>query len=117
MSFLNNRLPETSEAFQRMRESIFKNGALDIKTKELIAISSSVLMRCETCTEIHSQRALLNGSNEDEIAETIAVAMFIAAGSQIGWTNIYEKIFENQDFKKENACCEKDDSCCCGEDK
>ncbi len=117
MSFLNEKLPETAEAFTKMRESIFKHGALDIKTKELIAVASSVLMRCEYCTETHSQRALSNGSNEDEIAEAIAVAMFIAGGSQIGWTNVYDKIFGNQDDKSNNACCEKDNSCCCGEEK
>ncbi len=116
MSFLDKKLPETADAFSKMRDSIFKDSALDRKTKELIAVASSVLMRCEYCTEAHSKRALLNGSSEDEIAEAIAVAMFIACGSQIGWTNVYDKIFGHQDDKNNNACCENDDSCCCGEE-
>lgn len=42
---------------------------------------------------------LLLGVAKEEIAEAIVVAMFVAAGSQIGWTNvhgenIYDKIFE-----------------------
>ncbi|HII00252.1 TPA: carboxymuconolactone decarboxylase family protein [Methanosarcinaceae archaeon] len=99
MSFLNEMLPETEKAFGQMRNSIFKDGFLDLKTKELIAVSSSVLMRCQFCVDVHSQRAVAAGATKGEIAEAISVAMFVAAGSQIGWTNIYgenvyDKIFE-----------------------
>jgi len=112
MSFLNEILPETSQAFGQMQNSIFKDGFLDLKTKELIAVASSVFMRCQFCFEVHSHRALVAGATKEDIAEAVSVAMFIAAGSQIRWTkiygeNIYEKIFE-KDKKEEEDC-----SCCC----
>ncbi len=58
-------------------------------------------MRCQFCVHVHSQRATDNGANKKEIAEAIAVAMFIAAGSQLGWTNdlgksAYDIIFEDK---------------------
>lgn len=56
MSFLEKNIPETAEAFNEMRDSILKDGALDSRTKELIAVASSVLMRCEHCTELHSKK-------------------------------------------------------------
>lgn len=93
MNPLIEKLPETIDAFGQMRASLFKNSALDVKTKELIAVSSSVLMRCEKCMEIHSQRAKDNGATDDEIAEAIGIAMFIAGGSQLHWTEKYDKIF------------------------
>jgi AhpD family alkylhydroperoxidase len=111
MPFLNDMLPETAEAFGQMRDSIFKDSFLDVKTKELIAIASSVLMRCQFCVDAHSRRAFAAGAAKEEIAEAIAVAMFIAAGSQIGWTNIYseniyDKIFEKEkDEGKGCSCC------------
>jgi AhpD family alkylhydroperoxidase len=113
VSFLNEMLPETAEAFGQMRNSIFKDSFLDIKTKELIAVASSVLMRCQFCVDVHSRRAVAAGAAKEEIAEAIAVAMFVAAGAQIGWTNIYgeniyDKIFEKD--KEEEDCC-----CCCEE--
>lgn len=115
MSFLNDMLPETAEAFGQMRNSIFKDGFLDVKTKELIAIASAVLMRCQFCVDAHSQRAVDAGAAKEEIAETIAVAMFVAAGSQIGWANVYgESIYDNI-FKKDKD--EEDSCCCCGERK
>ena len=110
MSFINEMLPETAEAFGQLRNSIFKDSFLDIKTKELIAIASSVLMRCQYCVDVHSQRAVAAGATKEEIAEAISVAMFVAAGSQIGWTNIYgenvyDKIFEKDKDEEECCCC------------
>lgn len=113
MSFLNEMLPETAEAFGQMRNSIFKDGYLDLKTKELIAIASSVLMRCQFCVDAHSQRAIAAGATKEEIAEAISVVMFIAAGSQIGWTNIYAESIYDKIFEKDK---DKEDCCCCCKD-
>jgi AhpD family alkylhydroperoxidase len=113
MSFLNEMLPETAEAFGQMRNSIFKDGYLDLKTKEIIAVVSSVLMRCQFCVDAHSQRAFAAGATKEEIAEAISVAMFIAAGSQIGWTNIYAESIYDKIFEKDK---EKEDCCCCCKD-
>jgi len=97
MQELADKLPETIDAFSQLRSSIFKDSALNVKTKELIAIASAVLMRCEKCVEIHSQRALDNGATKDEIAEAISVSMFIAGGSQLHWTDVYDRILEDSE--------------------
>jgi AhpD family alkylhydroperoxidase len=115
MSFLIEILPDTAEAFGKLRDSIFEGGDLDCKTKDLIAIACSVLMRCQFCVDAHSKRALTQGASKKEIAEAIAVAMFIAGGSQLGWTNVYSEnvyglIFEEK--KSEEPGNEK--GCCCG---
>jgi AhpD family alkylhydroperoxidase len=113
MSFLDEILPETAEAFGQMRNSIFKDGFLDVKTKELIAIASSVLMRCQFCVDVHSRRAVAAGAAKEEIAEAIATATFVAAGSQIGWTNVYSESIYDKIFERDED--EEDSSCCCGE--
>lgn len=114
MPFMEEMLPETAEAFAKMRDTIFfQDGELDRKTKELIGVACSVLMRCQHCTNVHSQRAIDNGANKKEIAEAISVAMFIAAGSQLGWTNnlgksVYDLIFEDKKPVEGEGCsCEK----------
>ena len=117
MSFLNDILPETAEAYGQMRNSIFKDSFLDVKTKELIAIASSVLMRCQFCVDAHSQRAVTAGATKEEIAEAISVAMFVAAGSQIGWTNVYGENIYDKIFKKDAKDDTKEDDCgCCCKD-
>lgn len=113
MTFLDELLPETAQAYGKMRNSIFKDGFLEIKTKELIAIASSVLMRCQFCVDVHSQRAIAAGAAKEEIAEAIAIAMFVAAGSQIGWTNVYGENIYDKIFEKEKT--EEESCCCCGD--
>ncbi|MCQ6963512.1 carboxymuconolactone decarboxylase family protein [Methanolobus chelungpuianus] len=100
MQFLIDRLPDTAASFVQMRGTIFKDGALDARTKELIAVAASVLLKCERCTEIHSQRAMAGGATKDELAEAIAVAMFISAGSTLHWTDIYNDIFAEDESKE-----------------
>ena len=92
MSWFNEKTPEVAKAFSEMRNAVYKEGALDGRTKELISIAASVLMRCERCTEIHAERARKHGTTDDQIAEAVACAMFVAAGSQLSWSDVYEKI-------------------------
>ncbi len=92
MSWFNEKTPEVAKAFADMRNAVYKEGALDGRTKELISIAASVLMRCERCTEIHAERARKHGATDEQIAEAVACAMFVAAGSQLSWSDVYEKI-------------------------
>ncbi len=112
---MNELMPETAEAYGMMRDTIFLGGELDRKTKELIAVACSVLMRCQYCVNVHSQRAIDHGANKKELAEAISVAMFIAAGSQLGWTNdigksAYDLIFEDKKSEEPG----KEEGCGCG---
>ncbi|MFA4935416.1 MAG: carboxymuconolactone decarboxylase family protein [Candidatus Methanoperedens sp.] len=92
MSWFNEKTPEVAKAFSEMRIAVYKEGALDLRTKELISIAASALMRCEKCTEIHAERAKKQGATDEMIAEAIACAMFVAAGSQLSWSDVYDKI-------------------------
>ena len=120
MPFMDEILPETAEAFGKLRSSIFEGGELDRKTKELIAVASSVLMRCQYCVDVHSQRAVANGASKKEVAEAIAVAMFIAGGSQLNWANNYGENVYDIIFKEKNPLesgkekSDEEKGCCCG---
>ena len=96
MSWFNEKTPEVAKAFGEMRNAVYKEGALDGRTKELISIAASVLMRCERCTEIHAERARKHGATDEQIAEAVACAMFVAAGSQLSWSDVYEKILSKK---------------------
>ena len=93
MSWFNEKTPEVAKAFAEMRNAVYKEGALDQRTKELISIAASVLMRCERCTLIHTERARKHGATDEQIAEAVACAMFVAAGSQLSWSDVYDKMF------------------------
>ncbi len=56
-------------------------------------------MRCERCTEIHAERAKKHGATDEMIAEAVACAMFVAAGSQLSWSDVYDKIMEKNEIQ------------------
>jgi AhpD family alkylhydroperoxidase len=96
MSWFNENSPEVAKAFSELRNFVYKEGALDQRTKELISVAASALMRCERCTEIHAERAKKHGATNEQIAEAVACAMFVAAGSQLSWSEVYGRIMEEK---------------------
>ena len=58
-----------------------KGAALDRKTKELIAIGAALALNCQGCLDGHIKKALKDGATREEISETIAVTLGVAAAS------------------------------------
>lgn len=77
MSMIEPRLRNLYLQFYK--ESYFTPSALDIKTKELIAIGCSLVAKCEGCLEGHIKKALELGATKHEISDAIVVAIGIAA--------------------------------------
>lgn len=55
--------------------------ALDIKTRELIAIAVAVTTRCDGCIASHAEAAVKAGATESEIAGALATAIAMNAGA------------------------------------
>jgi len=81
MSMIEPRLRSIYLAFYK--ESYFAPGALDLKTKELIAIGCSLVAKCEGCLEGHIKKALEVGATKQEISDAIVVAVGIAAAGVV----------------------------------
>jgi AhpD family alkylhydroperoxidase len=76
-------LPEEIDIlYQRFADAVYKPNVLDGKTKELIALSNSVMADCVPCIEYHYKKAVECGASREEIAEALAIAMTISAGSK-----------------------------------
>ncbi len=65
-------------AFVAYMKAVSAPGALDTRTKKLIALALSVAGRCEPCVEINARGAREAGASEDQLGE--AVALGIAFG-------------------------------------
>jgi len=79
MSMIEPRLRNLYLAFYK--ESYFTPSALDLKTKELIAIGCSLIAKCEGCLDGHIKKALEHGATKQEISDAIAVAIGINAAA------------------------------------
>jgi AhpD family alkylhydroperoxidase len=75
-------LKEMDELWEDFSTKAYRPNILDGKIKELIAVSNSITADCLPCLEYHYKRAVKAGASKEEIAEAIAIAMSISAGSK-----------------------------------
>jgi AhpD family alkylhydroperoxidase len=67
-------------AFTELETQAFREGSLDRKTKELIAVAISVIVKCEPCMEHHVREALERGATEQQVLESLEVAIEMGGG-------------------------------------
>jgi len=72
--------PEIHEAFTHFSSRVFAEGALPVKTKQLIAVAAAHVTQCPYCIRGHTKAALRSGASAKEIMEAIWVAAEIRAG-------------------------------------
>jgi AhpD family alkylhydroperoxidase len=72
--------PDQVEAFRNFSKEVFKKGALDEKTKQLIAVASAHITQCPYCIKGHTKQAKKKGATNEEIMEAIWVAAEMRAG-------------------------------------
>ena len=75
--------PEVTKAFSAMAKAATEAGALDTKTKELIALAISVAIRCDGCVAFHSEAAVRQGATREELMETMGMALYMGAGPSL----------------------------------
>ena len=75
-----NALPEHMRAFGSLAQATFKDGALDAKTKELIALGIAIARSCDGCMAWHNAALHRLGVSRAEIAEAAGVAIEMGAG-------------------------------------
>ena len=72
--------PESMRAFQGLVTTVAKDGAISLRTKELMALAIAIAIRCEGCMLHHVNAALKHGASRQEVVETITVAIEMGGG-------------------------------------
>lgn len=73
--------PKNIEAWRNFSKTVFEEGALSEKTKQLIAVAVAHVTQCPYCIRSHSRIALRRGATKEEIMEAIWVAAEMRAGA------------------------------------
>lgn len=73
--------PDNIEAWRHFSSTVFKQGALDEKTKQLIAVAVAHVTQCPYCIKSHTAQALRKGASKEQIMEAIWVAAEMRAGA------------------------------------
>ena len=55
----------------------FNEGALDGKTKELLGLVASLVLRCDDCVKYHLQACYKAGVTKTEMSETLSIATLV----------------------------------------
>jgi AhpD family alkylhydroperoxidase len=80
---LRTGTPDVMKAFSAMAQAALAPKALDTKTKELIALAIGVAVRCDDCIAFHTKAAVAAGATDDEIWETLGMAIYMGAGPSV----------------------------------
>lgn len=63
--------------FFALDNKAYINGALPSKTKELMGLSASMVLRCNDCIFYHIDRSIQEGATREELLETFNVALIV----------------------------------------
>ena len=73
--------PDTAAAFATFSKLVFADGALPVRTKQLIAVAVAHVTQCPYCIRGHTKGAIRAGASEAEVMEAIWVAAEMRAGA------------------------------------
>lgn len=80
---MRKEMPEVMTAFGNLSQAATKDGALDKKTKELIAMALAVANRCEGCIGFHAQALVKYQASREEFMETLGMAVYMGGGPSL----------------------------------
>ena len=80
---LQKEAPDTLRAFGEMGAAAQRTGALDEKTKELIALGIAISTRCESCIGFHVKSLVRLGTTRQELCEALEMIAYMGGGPSI----------------------------------
>lgn len=80
---LNDLAPDQTKAFNEFNDSVFKDGTLSTKEKEIIAVAVAHDTQCPYCIEMHTKNAKKAGATLEELVEAVYVTSSIEAGAVV----------------------------------
>src|SRR5690606_13789066 len=86
--------PKQIEAWRTFSRTVFKEGVLDEKTKQLIAVAVAHVTQCPYCIKSHVPQAMRKGASKEEIMEAIWVAAEMRSGAAYAHATIAVEAME-----------------------
>ncbi|MDC1197824.1 carboxymuconolactone decarboxylase family protein [Algibacter sp.] len=76
----NNILADNNKVIKRifnLDTNAFSEGALDVKTKELLGLVASTVLRCDDCVKYHLESSYKVGLKKEEVVEALSIATLV----------------------------------------
>jgi len=75
-----NILADNNKVIKRifnLDTNAFQAGALDVKTKELLGLVASTVLRCDDCVKYHLETCHKEGLKKEEVVEALSIATLV----------------------------------------
>jgi AhpD family alkylhydroperoxidase len=82
---LQKETPDMFVGFNAMSVAAKKSGALDEKTKELIALGIAISTRCDSCIGFHIKSLVRLKTTREELCEALAMIGYMGGGPSIAF--------------------------------
>jgi AhpD family alkylhydroperoxidase len=83
MKTLRADITDTIQGFSAMAQAATKDGVLDKKTKEFIALAIGVSTRCDGCIGFHTKALVELGTTKQEFEEVLGMAVYMGGGPSL----------------------------------
>jgi len=83
--------------FFNLDTNTYAEGALPVKTKEMLGLVSSMVLRCDDCIKYHLQKCHENGLTKEELFEIFAIANIVGGSIVIPHTRRALEFWEELD--------------------
>ena len=80
---LRQDIPDTMKAFSALAQVASRDGALDKKTKELIALAIGVATHCDGWIGFHTEALVRLGATRQEVVEALGMTVYMGGGPSL----------------------------------
>lgn len=80
---MRKEIPDVMSGFSQLAQAASKDGVLDKKTKELIAIALAVSNHCPGCIGFHTQTLVKLNTSREELLEALSMAIYMGGGPSL----------------------------------
>lgn len=104
---LRKDIPDTMKGFSSMASAARKDGVIDKKTKEFIALAIGISSHCDGCIGFHAQALVKLGVTRQEFEEVLGMVIYMGGGPSLMYAAdallAFEQFTEIQKAAKEEA--------------
>lgn len=83
LSKMRKEIPDVMNGFNTLAGAATKDGALNKKTKELIALALGIASHCDGCIGFHTHSLIKLGVTREEFLETLGMAIYMGGGPSL----------------------------------
>ena len=76
-------IPDVIKGFGALAHAAARDGALDKKTKELLALALGVAAHCDACIGYHVEALVKLGASRAEVEEALGMAVYMGGGPSL----------------------------------